>query len=326
MNHGQKIEHARYNEVMRVPPRKLYAIAGLIVLLPTLFFAWSCKKREKAPVKTQPKQIALAIGLIPEQNVFSQKERYEPLADYLSAKTDARLAIHVLSRYGNIIDNFKSLGLDGAFLGSFTGALAHMKLGLEFLARPEFLDGTSTYHGMIFVRKDSGIRTAGDMKGRRFAFVDKATTAGWLLPLWYFKTHGIDNYRTWFQEIYFTGTHEDAIYDVLEGRADIGAAKNTVFNRLAASDPRISEELTILATSPEVPAITLAVRKDLNAKIKKELKETLLNMDKNEEGRKVLRQFGALRFIETTLEDYRPVFEYADRIGLDLKTYNYMNE
>ncbi len=56
--------------------------------------------------------------------------------------------------------------MDGAFLGSFTYALAHAKLGLEVIARPELVDGTSTYHGLIFVRKDSGIKTIKDMKGK----------------------------------------------------------------------------------------------------------------------------------------------------------------
>ena len=92
---------------------------------------------------------------------------------------------------------------------------------------------------MIFVRKDSGIDDAADMAGKRFAFVDKATTAGYLLPLNYFKDKGIENYREYFSETYFTGTHEDAIYDVLNRRADIGAAKNTVFDRLALKDSRI---------------------------------------------------------------------------------------
>ena len=137
----------------------------------------------------------LRIGLIPERNIFSQKQRYEPIAEYLSERIHAHVELVVLSRYGNIIENFVSNGLDGAFFGSFTGALAQRKLSVEAIARPEYPDGTSTYHGLLFVRKDSGISSVEDMKGKRFAFVDKATTAGWLLPLYYFKTHGVDDPR-----------------------------------------------------------------------------------------------------------------------------------
>ena len=163
------------------------------------------------------------------------------------------------------------------------------------------------------------------MKGKRFAFVDKATTAGWLLPLSYFKMIGIEDYRTWFAETYFTGTHEDAIYDVLNRKADIGAAKNTVFDRLAEKDSRLRDELHILAKSPVVPANALAVKKGLDNSLKAKLKNVLLQMHQNEDGRKILHDFGALRFIPTTDKDYEPVFTYADRIRLDLMKYEYRN-
>jgi len=311
---------------MSVRPNE--SLRRFALVLPLLFVipATGCRDQDEAtPVDIQPAR-TLRIGLIPEHNIFRQKNRYQPLADYLSEKIDAKIELKVLSRYGNIIENFVSNDLDGAFFGSFTGALAHRKLGIEAVARPEYLDGTSTYHGLLFVRKDSGIRNGADMKGKRFAFVDKATTAGWLLPLHYFQTQGIDDHRTWLEESYFAGTHEGAIYDVLAKKADIGAAKNTVFYRLAAADPRISAELRLLTRSPNVPANALCVRGDLDEPLKRRLRETLLNMNHDEAGSEILKHFGAKRFIPTTEKDYAVVFEFAETIGLDLETYDYIND
>jgi phosphonate transport system substrate-binding protein len=267
----------------------------------------------------------LLIGLIPEQNLFRQMERYEPLGEHLSRKTGTKVTFKILPRYGNIIDSFKSSGLDGAFFGSFTYTLAHAKVGVEVLARPVALDNTSTYYGMIFARKDSRIRTARDMKGKRFAFVDKATTAGYLLPLDYFHKYGISNYEEYLKEAYFTGTHEDAIYDVLNRKADIGAAKNTVFQRLAMADPRIMKELVVLERSPDVPENALALRKDIDASVRDLLKDALLKMNLDPYGKKVLERFGALKFIETTNKEYDVVRKYAEDIHLNLATYEYMN-
>jgi len=306
--------------------KRMRYLAILLVLAPLLAFAANCSEQEPTATASQEPQRSIRIGLIPEQNIFLQKKRYQPLADYLSEKTGVRIELRVLSRYGNIIQNFVSKGLDGAFFGSFTAALAHRKLGVEAVARPEYPDGSSTYHGLLFVRKDSGIRNGNDMKGKRFAFVDKATTAGWLLPLYYFKTQGIRDYRSWLKESYFAGTHEGAIYDVLERNADIGAAKNTVFEALAREDPRISEDLLILARSPDVPENGLCVRKTLDEPLKRKLRETLLGLDTTREGKRILKKFGARRFIQTSENDYAVVFEYAREIGLDLETYDYMNE
>ncbi|MEK6527513.1 MAG: phosphate/phosphite/phosphonate ABC transporter substrate-binding protein, partial [Nitrospirota bacterium] len=195
---------------------------ALIIIFLCLTVISGCSKTETISPeekKTAVEEHPLLIGLIPEQNVFKQLERYNPLADYLSKKIGRKIELKVLTRYGNIIDNFVSLGLDGAFFGSFTYTMAHAKLGVEVLARPLSIDGTSTYHGLIFARKDSGIKTAKDMKGKTFAFVDKATTAGYLLPIVYFKKNGIRNYKAYLKETYFTGTHDDAIYDVLNRKA-----------------------------------------------------------------------------------------------------------
>jgi len=315
---------------MRVPAKKFYLLAILSAVLLSVASGMIYSDQERRiSINSQPPQNTqrqiIRIGLIPEHNLFDQKKRYEPLATYILKKTGIKIELKILSRYGNIINDFDTLDLDGAFFGSFIGALAHRKLNVEAIARPEWIDGTSTYHGLIFVRKDSGISNGADMKGKRFVFVDKATTAGWLLPMYYFKTHGIDDYLSSFKETYFAGTHEGAIYDVLEKRADIGAAKNTVFYRLAAADPRITDELRILAESPKVPANGLCFRSDLDGPMKREIKETLLNMNQDKEGREVLKGFGAARFIETTEKDFSPVFEYAAQIGLDLKNYDFMN-
>jgi len=301
----------------------------LLIAVLTFIIAAGCSEPKAPPPKAKhidSNAVTVTIGLIPEQNIFRQMDRYEPLAAYISNKLGVKIKLKVLPRYGNIIDNFVSEGMDGAFFGSFTYALAHARLGVEVLARPENNEGRSTYHGLILVRKDSLIRTAADMKGKRFAFVDKATTAGYLLPLAYFKKHGIGDYRAYLKEVYFAGTHEGVIDDVLNKKADIGAAKNTVFDRLAKADERLKNELLVLDQSPEVPENGLAVRKDLPSPLKTKLKEVLLNMQNDPDGKNVLNRFGAQKFIETTDKDYGPVFAYAKELGLNLAVYDYMNK
>ena len=296
-----------------------------IIILSCLIMLMACAQGECRQRAANPNPKVLVIGLIPEQNLFRQLERYTPLADYLSGKIGLKIKLKVLARYGNIIDNFVSSGMDGAFFGSFTYALAHQKIGVEVLARPEGFDGVSTYYGYIFARADGGIRDIRDMKGKRFVFVDKATTAGYLLPLAYFKEQGVDNYRTYFKETYFAGTHEGAIQDVLDKKADIGSAKNTILDRMIAADPAIRRQLKIIAESPEVPENGLALRADLAASIKTALQNVLLNMHHDPAGSRILKTFGANKFILTTDKDYEPVFRYARTIGLNLARYDYVN-
>lgn len=267
----------------------------------------------------------LTIGLIPEQNVFDQVERYKILHDYIEKKTGLNIRFTILSRYGNIIEHFINDKMDGAFFGSFTGALAIQELGVGPLVRPVNLDGTSTYRGYIFVRRESGIKDVSGMKGKRLVFVEKATTAGYVFPMAYFKRYGI-NVETYFSERYFAGSHDAAIYAVLDRKADVGCAKHSMFDRVARKDPRVKKELAIIAASPDVPSNGLAVRKNLSEDLKKRLKDVLTDMDKDPEGIEALKKFEAVKFIPASKEDYKPVFDIAKDAGLDLKNYRYINK
>jgi len=268
----------------------------------------------------------LTVGLIPEQNVFKQFQRYQPLGEYIQEKTGIKITFTMLPRYGNIIENFRAKKMDAAFWGSFTGALAIEKAGVQPIVRPVNLDGTSSYKGYIFVHKDSVIDSVAKMRFAVIAFVDRATTAGYLFPLAYFNEHGVKNLGTYFKESFFTGSHDAAIYAVLNKEADIGSAKNTIFDLLARSDTRVKENLVILATSPEVPSNGFGLRNDIPTDIRQKLKSVFLKMDNDPEGRIVLKNFGAKEFVETTASDYEVVIDFAKKAGINLKTYNYMND
>ena len=268
---------------------------------------------------------SITIGLLPEMNVFKQRQRFMLLATYLSDNLGIKVKLTILSRYGNIIQRIKEQQIDAAFLGSFTGALAISQLGVEPLARPINMDDTSTYFGQVFVRKDSGIKTVADMQGKSLALVERATTAGYVFPLAWLKQNGVDDIATYFSTHQFYGSHDATIDAVLKGQADVGAAKNTIYDRVRAVNPRIDQELDILVSSPRVPSNSLCVRPGIDEQYKTKLKELLLNLHNNPQGQEVLKKLGAKRFVETSREDYQPVLDLAVEAGIDLKNYKYYN-
>lgn len=280
-----------------------------------------CNKERAGAPRAQQHRQTLRLGLVPEQSIFKQVHRYEPLADYLSRQLNVNVSLSVMPSYDRVLSSFAAKELDGAFLGSMIYILAHARLGVEAVARPVNLDGTSTYYGVMFVRKDSNIRSILEMKGKRLALVDRNTMAGYLLPLAYFKKKGVD-YATYLKEFYFAGTHEDVIYDVLDRKADIGAAKSSVLMRLSAEDARVKNDLFILARTPLVPENCFAVRRDLDGTLKEQLKSVLLNMHEDQEGAGILQEFKARRFIETKDSDFSSVYFFARELDIDLYTGN----
>jgi len=263
------------------------------------------------PVAASEPTEELLIGIEPEHNIFDQMERYRYLAGYLSEQLGVKVKLTIMSRYGEVIKRFKSLKLDGAFLTSYTATMGINELQLEPLANPVNPNGESTSQGYIFVRKDSGIRDIKDMAGKSIVFVDPATMEGYLFPLAYLEGHGITDMNQFFNRFYFSGSHASAIFAVLDGRADIGAAKDTVFNKLVANDPSIGRELDIIAQSPKVPEITLCIRNEIDQVLREKLCAVLLDMDKTPQGKQVLKQFNALRFVKSSKADFVRIEEMA---------------
>lgn len=253
----------------------------------------------------------LLIGIEPEHNIFDQVERYRSLAEYLSDQLGVKVNLTIMSRYGEVIKRFRARKLDGAFLSSYTATLGIQELGLLPLVSPVNLNGESTSRGYLLVRNDSGIQDVTDMAGSSMVFVDPATMEGYLFPLAYLHRHGVTDTSSFFHRSYFSGSHASVIFAVLDGRADIGAAKDTVFRKLVSNDPTISQELRVIAESPQVPEVTLCVRSELDRDLREKLGAVLLYMEKTSRGKKVLKEFEALRFIKTGSADFDKVEEMA---------------
>ena len=265
----------------------------------------------------------LRLLIVPEKNTFEQRRRYKYITEYLSRKMDMNVTLEIMANYGEISVAFEEGRADAGFFGSFSYVLTHVKSGIEPLVRPEWLDGTSTYRGYIFVRKDSGIETVEDMRNKSLVLVDRATTAGYIFQRYYLKYYGINRMEDYFSRISFARSHDASAWAVYSGEADIGGAKNHIFHNLQEKYPDFNKQMLVLAESPEVPSNGLAVRKDLNPALKLRLKTLLLGLHETDEGKKVLQNFEARRFVETSDDDYVVVYNMVKELGIDLTHYSF---
>ena len=129
------------------------------------FFPPSVSHGLESPTSIENEK-TLRLLLVPEKNTFEQRRRYKYITDYLSQKMEMNVIVEIMANYGEISVAFQEGRADAGFFGSFSYVLTHAKTGVEPIARPEWLDGSSSYRGYIFVRKDSGIRTVEDMKDK----------------------------------------------------------------------------------------------------------------------------------------------------------------
>lgn len=290
----------------------------------------SCSSKPEDIVKVEPKNIkesTFTIAILPEQNVFEQKKRYKPLSEYLSNALNINVKIKLLDSYGSIYDEIRNRTIDGAFFGSFNYIMTKARGGIEPLARPVEPDGNSNYKGIIIARKDSYLTDdVQKWKDRSIALVHEVTTAGYIFPVWYLKKNGVNNFKEHFGRIVFTGGHDVAIMAVLNGQADLGAAKDLILQKMLSENPAIKNDIVILAESVSVPSNSLCVRSNLNVSVKNSIKKALLAMHTTPEGKEALKALGAAKFQETEDSEFDSLRKMAADLGINPGTYPFRHK
>ena len=165
--------------------------------------------------------------------------------------------------------------------------------------------GEADYEGLIVVKKNSGINSLADLKGKVVAFEEPHSTSATVLPRMLLEEKKLKLVQITTPGTvkpdaigYVYGSDGNAVNVLITGRAEAATSIHREFDRLK---PEIRESLKILATTMKAPRQLVALRKDIDPRLSKELKEILVNMDKDPEGQGVLK-----RSLNTTKFDEIP--------------------
>jgi phosphonate transport system substrate-binding protein len=289
-------------------------LLGSLVVVAVACLLWS--PRDAAPVPVEHVDAALdgaplRLGLIPERDIIQQRRRYRALADYLEARLHRPVELVTMSTYTGVFTDLAEERIDAAFLGSLVTVLAYERYGAQVLVKPEYLDGTSSYHGVIFVRDDSPIRTLDDLQPADCLAMVRATLAGHLFPasvlLEMDRLEGEHAAR-----VCWIGSHDEVIAAVAEGRVAIGAAKDLRIDAYERANPDV--RFRRLMRSGEVPENALVLAAGTSPDLARELVAILLNMPDDPDGPAALRQLGMRRFILCDIADYHVVYGFIETL------------
>jgi phosphate/phosphite/phosphonate ABC transporter binding protein len=230
-------------------------------------------------------QPELKFGFTPFLSEADMRVEFEPLMAYISDRIGRKVVLYVAKDYGDLRTQMEAGTVD---IGSFSpfAYVDAARGGKVRIIAQSIIDGAATYRGVIVSRKDSGLKTVADLRGKRFAFVDPKSASGYLYPRAMFVEKGITP-ESYFQQTFFAGGHDKVIAAVLEGRADAGAIYEGAL-AVAKSEGVATENLVILATTDPIPHDAIAVRSGLDEALAKKVQAALVDLDKSEAGRRVI--------------------------------------
>jgi phosphate/phosphite/phosphonate ABC transporter binding protein len=225
------------------------------------------------------------FGFTPFLSEADMRVEFDPLMTYLSDSVGQKVVLYIAKDYGDLRTQMESGAVD---IGSFSpfAYVDAVRGGKIRIVAQSIIDGSGTYRGVIVARKDSGLKALADLKGKRFAFVDPKSASGYVYPRAMLIEKGLVP-ETDFKETIFTGGHDKVIAAVLEGRADAGAIYEGALD-IAKAEGKPTENLVTLASTDPIPHDAITVRIGLDAGLAKKIQAALVELDKNEAGRRVI--------------------------------------
>ena len=281
----------------------------------TLLFA-ACNSSEPVSVslesKALPKPAAPDSGVVPLRlgmgAMITPKEGfvyYQRLKEHIEKKLGQPVQMVDRGNYTEMNHLLETGGVDFAFVCAGPYVEGKEKFGMELLAMP-LVNGKPIYYSYIIVPADSPARSLEDLRGKVFAFADPKSNSGKLVPT-YMLSKMKEAPETFFSRFQYTYGHDISIRAVAEKVVDGAAVDSLIWEYTARKTPELAAKTRIVAKSEPYGIPPVVVRPGLDPKLKLRIKEILISMSSEEEGREILRGMMIERFVPGDDTNYNTI-------------------
>lgn len=189
---------------------------------------------------------------------------------------------------------------------------ATQQVDVEPLVTYSSAPGSPEYTSNIITKADNNdIKTLEDLKDKTFAFVDQASSSGYLYPKYMLVNElGLDpkqleNAGYFFDSVSFSGGHPNSIVSVLNGGVEAAAVATAALDYIPQLvEGKTKDDVKIIATTPVIPNPLFIVKADLDQDLKTKLKTAYLDYDDSD-------------YFETIFGNGDIRFEEANQASLD---------
>ena len=158
------------------------------------------------------------IGILGGENAQDRMTSNECYRAAIEKELGVPVKLFTPADYDGVIQGLLGGTLDMAWLGASAYAKIYMTdaKAVEVELTKQNLNDATGYYSIAFARKDSGITSMEDTKGKSFAFAEPNSTSGYLVPAAELtaKYGPLDKF---FSEVKMSGGHEQTIVGVNNG-------------------------------------------------------------------------------------------------------------
>ncbi|MCQ4162205.1 phosphate/phosphite/phosphonate ABC transporter substrate-binding protein [Roseomonas sp. GC11] len=304
-------------------------LAGLMAgsaLLPAALRAQTVEKVEMPATGERPwaKQVPqLRIGLLGGENEADRLGRFEAYGKLIEATFKVPVRLFPAADYAGVMQAFSAKQIEMSSMGAsgYAGTWLDTNGGVQPLVVPRENDGSISYVSVMIVRKDSGITSLEQMRGKSLAWADPNSTSGYLVPRSELRGAGID-INHYFSRTGFAGGHEQAVVAVQQkqydaavtwasGQGDVAQGYSRGNLRAMVEKKMLDmNDMRIIWTSRPILNGPLVVRSDLPEGFKQDMTQFHMALaSAHPEIYAQIERGGGLGYAKVTHEQFEPIVQ-----------------
>lgn len=258
------------------------------------------------PAIANPAEDPLVLGVFPRRNPSEMVEMFTPLADYLSHKLGRVIKLETASNFDSFWEMVASKHFQIVHFNQYHYVRSHKQFGYRLIAMNEE-SGKSMLAGVIVTRKDSGIRTLADLRGRTIVFGgNKHAMNSYVTPTYLLRQAGL---KVGDYQEEFAINPPNVALGVFFKRAVAGGIGDILYNTPFISEKIDITKLVTLAKSPPVPHLPWAVSRDVPESLRIQIQQALLDIKQSPDSNKILKAAALTNIIAATNSEYDYVRE-----------------
>lgn len=263
-----------------------------------------------ASTQAAPLRVTVASMVSPRETL----DAYAEIIDYVGRRLNRPTELVLRKTYAEANELVRTGAVDLAFVCTQAYVEGKRDFGMELLAAPR-VGGEAVYYSYIIVPVDSPASNLEELRGKSFAFVDPLSNTGKLVVTHMLAQRG-ETPDSFFSRYVYTYSHSNSIKWVARRLAHGAAVDNLVWNYADQTDPVYTRQTRIIYRSPPYGIPPVVVNPRLDPQLKGQLREALLSMGKEAEGRRILGKVMIDEF--TSIEDsaYNSVREMLRHLGV----------
>jgi phosphonate transport system substrate-binding protein len=259
----------------------------------------------------------LHLVLTPSQKPTDLLATGEEFGKVLGGLVGMPVRVTVASDYAAVIEALRNRTADLAFVHPGGYVLASREAKAVIVAR-NLWHGKSSFTSRIYVRKNSGVAALEDLRGKTIAFIDPASSSGYIYPMVLLIERGLVKNRdpkTFFREVVFAGSHDAGMRALLNGHVDALASFDMAREQYL-TDPAERERIVYVAETPAIPEAGIAARGGLDPAVFAKVRAALLQIRAPAHAALLKRLYEIDGFAPADDRDYDPVRAAIELLGV----------